>query len=58
MYLLGVAVGGFPWMSVDTLQKEIPFWVKNLITQWTSMTFLGRQWSGAGDGNIIVFPTR
>ena len=38
-------------MSVDTLQKEIPFWVKNLITQWTFMTFLGRQWSGAGDGN-------
>ena len=32
-------------MSVDIFQTEIPFWIKNLITQWTSMAFLGRQWS-------------
>ena len=32
-------------MSVHILQKEIPFWIKNLITQWTAMAFLGRQWS-------------
>jgi hypothetical protein len=32
-------------MSVDILQKEIPFWIKNLITQWTSVAFLGRQCS-------------
>lgn len=23
-------------------QQGIPFWIKNLITQWTSMVFLGR----------------
>lgn len=32
-------------MSVDILQKEIPFWIKSLIAQWTSMAFLGRPWN-------------
>jgi len=45
MYLLGVALGGFPWMSGATLQKGIPFWIKNLILQETSRAFQSRQWN-------------
>ena len=36
------------WISLDVSghpSEGNSFWIKNLITQWTSMAFLGRQWS-------------
>ncbi len=40
-----VSCGQTSWMRADIHQQEIPFWIKDLSTQWMSVAVLGFPWN-------------